>query len=346
MKKTLLLIAIILSLFVGCSSNQANETLTKNENKIINESEQNSSYNKIDIGGGYYKDENFIFIKGEYSEFIKVNEADKNSFQPIGEHFGKDKNHIFYWNSVFDNGDYDSFEVLNNSYFSKDKNNAFYFDHIIPNVDIDTFEAINNTYAKDKNNIYQYYRHDNHIVESADVETFTIFNHKSSYAKDKNYVFYDGFPIKEIDVKSFELIDSGFGKDKNYVYCMNEGKTDFDRETFEVIGKGVYGKDKDGVYWIHSSCPKKKSEIIIKEADPKSFEEIFIHQEAFYAKYKKHVFLDTKIIENADPETFFVFDDFRYSKDKNHVFKSGILLENVDPKNFNTQEYMESKEDL
>jgi hypothetical protein len=80
------------------------------------------------------------------------------------------------------------------------------------------------------------------------------------------------------------------------------------------------------------------SKILLKNADPDSFEEL----EVGYGKDKKNVYLKGNLIKKADPETFEIIDfvnknsygDKDYSKDKNYVFFYGEQIQNANPKTF------------
>jgi hypothetical protein len=114
--------------------------------------------------------------------------------------------------------------------------------------------------------------------------------------------------------------------------------------SFLIISCGNgYTKENGNVYYVIQ--PKSFAEhggqggkILLKNADAYSFEELDIG----YGKDKKNVYLEGRLIKNADPETFEIIDfvdrnksQYKcYSKDKNYVFYFGEQIQNANPKTF------------
>ena len=301
-----------------CAMAQAEDLVRKNNARLIS--------------GNYYSYKNSIYVLEEHNYLKKLDDANAASFRVLSGAFAKDTKHVFYGGVRIQQADPVTFKVLDDTPFAKDKLYAFFQYHVIPNVDIDTFTALNSTYAKDSKHIYQYYRTDNHVVKGADISTFKVFDNKSAYAVDRFNAFYDGKPVQGADPLTFVPIGGGYARDKNLIYCLNEKIADFDYASFRVIGSGIYGKDKDGVYILYSHCDTK-DELKITGADPDTFEELFIHQDAFYAKDINHVYINNIVRKDIDVATFRVLN-VAYSVDKNGVYKYGELIEGVDLKTF------------
>lgn len=98
-----------------------------------------------------------------------------------------------------ENMDADSYEHVNYQY-SKDKNYVFYGDSILPNADPKTFENFLALYYRDRQRVYYY---DGTVVEGADPATFIQVD--ELVAKDKNCVYYDNKPDDRPDAASFRL---------------------------------------------------------------------------------------------------------------------------------------------
>ncbi len=293
------------------------------------------------MGGNYYQYNNTIFIPTEeHHVYFRPIDTHFNSFKLLNEYFAVDKNHVFFKGEVLKRAHRNSFQALKETPFARDKNQAFYGRNSIPQVDLKSFEILNHFYARDKNHIF----HEEKILNHVDTASFRVFEKSATYTIDKNHAYHQNHPIKGADLNSFEGLGSGYARDKNQLYCfgntvgLNGKPIDYDHATFEIIKEsGIYGKDKDGVYRVFTHCGPKKN-TLIKKADPDSFEEVFIHQDAFYTKDKNHVYLFEKIIEEADPSSFRVLNIY-YSMDKNKVFREEKPLKGVDPRKFDPKTF-------
>lgn len=190
----------------------------KEEQQLLN---NYKNLGKVDLGGDYYKNRSGVYWQPEDVAF-EVKDVD-----------------------------IDTFESLGGSYYAKDKNNVYYADDKIEDADNETFEFLRNGYAKDKNRIYK----NGSVLESVDVESFKILDEHAHYFKDKNNVYYKGLhsieEIKNVDLKSFEVLGKSYSKDKNSIYYETSKLENADIDSFEVFDKYsnyYYAKDKDSCY--------------------------------------------------------------------------------------------------
>lgn len=140
-------------------------------------------------------------------------------------------------------------------------------------------------------------------IEKADIKTFKIIN--TYYAKDKNWVYYNGGVLSEI----------------------NSGKIEFLGGVGTLIGEDGYIKDDKSVYFLGEK---------IEKADAKTFTVLKannISQYSSYGKDKNHIYFKSKILDGADSETFEILDD-GYTKDKDGVYYNNTKLAGIDPSNF------------
>jgi len=90
-----------------------------------------------------------------------------------------------------------------------------------------------------------------------DIASFQAIN--TSYAKDKNNVYWLGRPgcdllkLEGADSKTFVAVNTFFGKDKNFVYTGDTKLEGADVKTFTIsklpnIPEGMCGQDKNGNY--------------------------------------------------------------------------------------------------
>lgn len=208
---------------------------TENESELIKNK-------KIDLGNGFFKDENFVYygeITTRESSLKKLDNIDPNSFELINKFYSKDKNRVYRLNeyepwitgvSILEDSDPATFKLLQEDGFiyGKDKNNVYYEWKKIQGADTETFQILDYPYSKDKNNVYYSYEG---IVESADPETFIVVK-SGFYMKDKNNVYYNGKIIQGADSETFEFVKPGYAKDKNNVYHGKNIVEGVDPKTF------------------------------------------------------------------------------------------------------------------
>ncbi len=144
----------------------------------------------------------------------------------------------------------------------------------------------------------------------------------SNYKKDDNYVYFGTDIAVGADPKTFEIIDDQFAKDKAHVYYKGGMLENSDSSTF--VG-GEIPKDKFNVYLFlicednqWAQCYRK-----VEDADPATFKPI---KYGFY-KDKNNIFYNTKMVSEADANTFAVYDGgkygYTYGYDKNYIFVVG-----------------------
>lgn len=217
---------------------------------------------------------------GIYYQGDLILNADPKSFKPLSVPFyGKDQSRVFWGEREITLAHSPSFEMINDSY-SKDQERVYFRGYPILQADPKTFTSIKHShrfteeiYAKDQSNVYI----ERYIIPHADPATFELFNW--DWAKDKNYVFYKGRHLPEIDVKSFEPIHY-IAKDRNHPYDQGNFISGIDGETFEEIPSSFFYRDKNYVY----------------SSDNVKY--------IFYGKDKKPIApKDFIYVENIDPET-------------------------------------------
>jgi hypothetical protein len=93
-----------------------------------------------------------------YCGVHQLSEADPKTFKVIGEEFGEwgaDKQSVYsQWIRV-DNSDPQTFQFIDSS-FSKDKNNVYFLRNRLDGADPSSFEVIADNVAKDKNAIFAF----------------------------------------------------------------------------------------------------------------------------------------------------------------------------------------------
>ncbi|MBK9801281.1 MAG: DKNYY domain-containing protein [Bacteroidetes bacterium] len=115
------------------------------------EQERKAKENNGDLGRGYSKRNNLIYL-----DDTLVNGADANSFETVSWDWAKDKMHYYYLGKPILEIDYPTFKLLDYHY-SIDKNHVYYDDKIIEGADAKTFKYIDGSQdAKDKNSCYRY----------------------------------------------------------------------------------------------------------------------------------------------------------------------------------------------
>ncbi|MCK4635671.1 MAG: DKNYY domain-containing protein, partial [Candidatus Moranbacteria bacterium] len=257
MKKIFLVFGLCL-VFFGCG---IEELQLSNKEEKFEKNIKVDQDKKIDLGGGYSKDDKYIFY---HSHFLN---ADFTSFEVIDSqyhHYAKDKDHVYYTGKIIDGADQDSFEVLNYNY-SRDKKHIYFYGQILDkNFHSSTFKVFNYSYIEDKNGIY-FYNSMNldekfKKVEEVDTETFEVIIGEyddfglgnERFARDRNNIYYIGEKKDYIDVSTFVILDKLYSKDANNVYFHSNIIEGADSKTFEIIESeksfNEFTKDEKDIY--------------------------------------------------------------------------------------------------
>ena len=328
------------------------------------------------IDQGYSKDKYNIYYAG-----TPIYDVDKSTFQVImPDYYAKDKNNVYSGSDKIKDANPDTIKILNQVYLKDDKNVFLNFGQKIKNADAATFEVIeeNGAYGKDKNNVYYL----GEKIKGADAKSFEVILEPSDlvqmYSKDKNGIFIGGRKIKEADLKTFERLSGTtyYSKDRNNLYyrelkidkidkknlkilysggidVVKNGNRIFSEgeklnikspETFEIILSKyynvpnlIYGKDDKNVYVISKSTKfdETYSSKIIKNADVNSFE---VMKNNMYTKDKNNIYFtrnDVVKLEGADKDSFVIQEnenDFSY--DKNSVYFMGKKINGINSNEF------------
>ena len=319
----------------------------------------------------YYK-----YAEGKDFQF-KVKNVDLGTFKVLNDKYAKDvKNVYFSGNKSFEDVDAGTFEVLPEDY-SKDKNNVYSPENgwiqRVNGANPKTIKVLNQFYLKDDKNVF----FNDEKILGADTNSFIALDKENGYAKDKNSVYYFGQKVEGANAKTFEVISDGeYSKDDKNVYASGEIIKGADSKTFREFPETSYSRDKNNLYYyfgedkflgkivennfefLNHSIVRNGNEIYfygkkLKLKDAKKFKLIKNSHIMFtgssiivYGKDDENVYVvtpddapeNTRIIENADKDTFEVMENNRYSKDKNNIYYLGnygiVKLEGVDKASF------------
>ena len=240
-------------------------------------------------------------------------------------------------------------------------NHSVFFSEIL-NVDYETFESVSKNLVKDKNKVYfvNSFIADSHnrylidfgikeikgitpknfkvIIDNSDYDKIFVENDGKLYFMKSNPYSEEDFKLeelKQVDIKTFKPLEYKLIKDKNNIYFFKDNKfikfEKADANTFEVIGNG-YARDKSNIYFLY---PNLEYMMPIKmEADRKSFNLIKVGEDyTSYARDKKNIYCDGRILEGADYKTFRIFkekdengEEIVKIKDKNHEYDENCLI--------------------
>lgn len=300
----------------------------------------------------YFVDKNNIYYA--YEDLEKIQGADKNSFEVLGNYIAKDKNNVYYNGKKMENVDSKSFKNFGN-FIGKDKNRVFYVtrNEDIKDVDAKSFEIMGDTYYfRDKNNIFVIkYSNDfpdgQGFIKLPNIDRNNFITLSEEIGKDKNGVYYFGEKINGINPNNVRVIEE-MGQDNyilqsenNYYLTFNSNSDLYDRKndkieakkinnlnidfsTFKYFGILNYYKDKNSFYYRSDNDLKKiKSEIDVKGADKVLELNDFVKD-----KNNLYYFSNGKIEKinlNIDVKSLEFFDDIdssysSYIKDRNNVY--------------------------
>ena len=320
----------------------------------------------------YFVDKNNIYYA--YENLEKIQGADKNSFEVLGNYIAKDKNNVYYKGRKMENVDSASIKTFGN-FIGKDKNRVFYItgNEDIKDADAENFEIMGDTYYfRDKNNIFVIkYSNDfpdgEGFIKLPNIDRNSFITLSEEFGKDKNGIYYIGEKINGINPNNVRVIEE-MGQDNyilqsenNYYLTFNSNKDLYDRKndkieakkinnlnidfsTFKYFGIFNYYKDKNSFYYHSDNDFKKiKSGIDVGSADKVLELNDFVKD-----KNNLYYFSNGKIEKinlNIDVKSLEFFDDIdssysSYIKDRNNVYfvdnKNGKvkIVKNADKNTF------------
>jgi len=320
----------------------------------------------------YFVDKNNIYYA--YENLEKIQGADKNSFEVLGNYIAKDKNNVYYKGRKMENVDSASIKTFGN-FIGKDKNRVFYItgNEDIKDADASSFEIMGDTYYfRDKNNIFVIkYSNDfpdgEGFIKLPNIDRNSFITLSEEIGKDKNGVYYIDEKINGINPNKVKVIEK-IGQDNyilqsenNYYLTFNSNSDLYDRKndkieakkinnlnidfsTFKYFGIFDYYKDKNSFYYHSDNDFKKiKSGIDVGSADKVLELNNFVKD-----KNNLYYFSNGKIEKinlNIDVKSLEFFDDIdssysSYIKDRNNVYfvdnKNGKMkiVKNADKNTF------------
>lgn len=102
----------------------------------------------------FYKSFSGIYWEGFGSNTkYRLFTVDFFTFKILSSDYAKDKEHVYFGNSLLNEADEETFEFLEFQY-AKDKNNVYYYGKIIQDADLVTFKILDPNSSKDKNSCY------------------------------------------------------------------------------------------------------------------------------------------------------------------------------------------------
>ena len=286
----------------------------------------------------YAKDKNSV-----YAGHKKIKGANPKTIEVLNIAYIKDDKTVFSdfsFSNTLKNADVKFFEALG-QYYGKDKNNVYLMGEKIKKADVKTFQVISeesfNHYSKDKNNVYL----ETYIIEGADPKTFEIIKEKPTYSKDKKYLYYSGKKIDEIR-DNLENMSAGvldIIKNGNRIYANGKRLNIENPENFKIIKNDyynnpniIYGKNNKNIYVIIGNGQKIRSKVI-KDADINSFE---IMEIGAYSRDKNNIYFtysDVVQMKDVDKDSFTI-GEHGFSYDKNSVYFYGKKIDGISPKGF------------
>ena len=156
------------------------------------------------------------------------------------------------------------------------------------------------------------------------------------YAKDNTLVYFGQTLQKDVAATAFQQLNSLFAGNNEIIYTKY-GKAKVESpETFEVVGKVMpsqfssqvdgytcgFGRDKKHAYFFCDSTSQAHASQIKACKNPTNLVSLGFA----YAKDEKHVYLESKRVPKADPDTFELLSRV-YGKDKNRLYFNGRPIE-------------------
>ena len=191
--------------------------------------------------------------KPKYSgenHFVIVEGANPKTFESVPgfKFLYRDDQHVFYRNKMVASAKIDNLRKIES--FWTDGQSVFFNEHKLKDADISSFQVLDYPYARDAGNLY--YEH--LLMEGASPEGLIEIKNSNGYATAGTLVFFEGKPLKDVDLESLEKIYYHYWKDKQRVYFENELLQDADPNTFELLkntrGRVTdFGRDANSVFY-------------------------------------------------------------------------------------------------
>ena len=171
-------------------------------------------------------------------------------------------------------------------------------------------------------------RHDMHDMgELVKVEGLTAANIKSLTYEGLHWFIFLGFDLRNIDIASYEFLNTYYQKDAHSVYSQCAPLSGADPATFSVLD-GEYAKDAQRVY-----CNGR----VLADADVATF---FVMENGAYGRDKEHMyFFDTRL-DGVDADSVVFWDNGMMFKDKNNIYYNGKkVFPGADPASFEIEDW-------
>ena len=180
-------------------------------------------------------------------------------------------------------------------------------------------------------------------IKKADLDSFVVYPEYIPWAKDKKTVYRQSYPFGKVDKDTFKVLNYSFVKDKLNVWTLNGKMDKVDIKTFEVCDSGKvhirdgmldgrlikvilsmgYGKDKDNVYYYNQEDEKAYKPKIVNGALPDTFVSM---DNGRFGHDANCVYYQNKKLKGANPKTWKLFKaESLYSKDKKVYYKDQII---------------------
>lgn len=269
-----------------------------------------------DKDGVYVNGSELLDSSVSYNNFMKVQTADPDTFEIIGNSWAKDKQH-YYYNYRLMEVDYDTFEILSES-VAKDKY-AVYIqsDNRFVKTDVvgQHFRVLDEPYFYDESHIYWYKANDIHEDDEHDS------------GPERSAFWLASLPYQ--DISTFRILGDEHLAIDNIVYNDGTALPDADAATFTLIGHDHFAKDAQHVFFNGA---------IIPQAAPASFTRLEAIFEDYsttsrYGQDAQHVFFEDRVI-STQSNSLEVLSEETFLKTADHVFYLGHPLEGVNAAQF------------
>ena len=323
----------------------------------------------------YFRNNGKLYEACTFLENTVVEDLD--TFEILDDEYSKDKHNIYYGGLPLSDVDMDTFQIIMPDAYAKDKNKVYYGSRPIREVNPKTVKILSEIYLKDDKSVFTKYGK----IENADLNSFEVLGEMNIYAKDNKNVYLFGEIIKKADPRTFEIISekafATYSKDKDKVYISGMEIKGADSKTFEKLKESTfYSKDKNNLYYQEVKIDKIRDNLedmsagvldIIKNGNriyvngnkldienPENFKIIkndyYNNPNIIYGKNDKNIYviigngqkIRSKVIKDADINSFEIMEIGAYSRDKNNIYftySDVVKIKDVDKDSFTIGEH-------
>jgi uncharacterized protein (TIGR02996 family) len=204
---------------------------------------------------------------------IVLDGADPNSFEDLGELYGRDDRRVYYHSTLMQGVEAARVRVIGDGFIATDRT-VYFQGEPVDDADAPSFLRWDNGYARDRSRVFLAIADDYPRVitlEGADPASFEAL--ADGYARDATRAYYLAYPCADAVATELRVLGEGFASTASRVYFEGQSIEGADPATFEVLPRSGYARDRSRVFRRHlrNVDPDQYELVVVEGADPAAF---------------------------------------------------------------------------